>query len=118
MAKALRDKVRIGLTAFLGTVSVLAGIGFLVKLYEFWVSLEDKDIVGFAIAPLANYFLVAGGFLALLIWAFLSGQFSDTEKAKTDLLEEQERMDAEDPQLHPEVRDEASSEVHPGAQPA
>ena len=99
--KAPKNKVQFFLVAFLGLASLLAGCGFLYKLFEFFLSIDDPDILGFAIAPLANYFLVAGGFFALLIWAFLSGQFSDIERAKHDLLKDQEQMDAEDPHLAP-----------------
>lgn len=95
------SKFKIALVVFFGAASLFAGLGFLVKLYEFFVSLEDKSILGFAIAPLANYCLAAGGFLALLIWAFLSGQFSNIEQAKFDLLEDQERFDREDPHVNP-----------------
>ncbi|KAA3604942.1 MAG: cbb3-type cytochrome oxidase assembly protein CcoS [Planctomycetota bacterium] len=104
----VNDRFRIGLTIFFGTVSILAGGGFLYKLYEFFMSIDDKNIIGFAIAPLVNYVLVAGGFLALLVWAFLSGQFSDIEKPKIDLLIDQEKYDREDPHLHPELGSQGS----------
>lgn len=99
MGRPVADRARRGLTVFLAVVTVLAGAGFLVKLFEFFTSIEDASILGFAIAPLANYACVSGGFLALLLWAFLSGQFSDTERTKIEFLEEQERMDREDPWL-------------------
>lgn len=102
VGRTLRNRLRTGLVIFFGAAALFAGFGFLVKLYEFFTSLEDPDILGFAVAPLVNYALVAGGFLALLVWAFLSGQFSHVEQTKHDLLEDQERYDREDRHLHPE----------------
>ncbi len=90
-------RLRTSLTIFFAVVSAGAGLGFLVKLAEFLLSLDDPDILGFAVAPLANYFCVAGGFLALLIWAFLSGHFSNIEQPKHDLLRDQELLDEADP---------------------
>lgn len=92
-------RFRVGLTIFLGGASILGGGFFILKLVEFINSLEDKSILGFAVEPLVNYSLVAAGFFALLIWAFLSGQFSHVEETKVDFLEEQERYDREDPHL-------------------
>lgn len=97
----MKQKLRFALVIFFGAASLFAGIGFLVKLIEFLASVDDPDILGFAVAPLVNYFLVAGGFFSLLVWAFLAGQFSNIEKTKYELLEDQERFDREDPHLHP-----------------
>ncbi|MFQ5748966.1 MAG: hypothetical protein ACE5H3_05845 [Planctomycetota bacterium] len=97
----MKNPVRTAAIVFFTGASLFAGVGFLVKLYEFLVSIDDASIIGFAIAPLVNYALVACGFLALLVWAFLGGQFSDVEKTKYDFLEDQERFDREDPHLHP-----------------
>lgn len=94
-------RFRVGLTIFLGAASVLGGGFFILKLVEFINSLEDKSILGFAIAPLVNYSLVAAGFFALLIWAFLAGQFSHVEETKADFLADQERYDKEDSHLQP-----------------
>ena len=95
----MKKKLQLALVWFFGGASLFAGLGFLYKLYEFFISLDDKSILGFAIAPLANYALAAGGFLCLLVWAFLSGQFSNIEQAKFDLLADQERFDREDAHL-------------------
>ncbi|TAH39652.1 MAG: hypothetical protein EYC70_02360 [Planctomycetota bacterium] len=96
MERPLNDRVRFWLTTLLGIVTVCAGGAFIYKVVEFITSLEDLNILGFAVAPLANYFCVAGGFFSLLIWAFLSGQFSDPEQAKLDFLADQERYDREE----------------------
>ena len=46
------NRVQIALVAFLGIASLLAGCGFLYKLFELFMSIDDPDILGFALAPL------------------------------------------------------------------
>jgi hypothetical protein len=53
-------------------------------------------MLGFALLPMSNYLLVAAGFRMLLIWAFLKGEFKDIERAKYELLEDNERYEEMD----------------------
>lgn len=79
---------------FVGTFSLLiilvAGCGFIFKLFEFARSIDPNEHVLFAVMPITTYLIVASGFMCLFIWAFLSGKFADLEAAKYDMLEQEE----------------------------
>jgi len=79
---------------FLVMTIVLAGLGFLLKLIEFISSWMQSDGTDFAIAPVAAYLAMAGGFICLFIWAWRKGQFRDIEAPKYRMLELQEEIDA------------------------
>jgi hypothetical protein len=68
----------------------LAGVAFTYKLAEFIFTLQSDDVKGFADVPVTVYFVVAGGWLCLLVWCFKSGKFSDMERAKFEMLEQEE----------------------------
>ena len=63
-----------------------AAVAFGIKLFEFFSDFLDKGGIGFAGSHLLTYVLVAGGFLLLLLFALLSGHFSDIEQPKFDLI--------------------------------
>ena len=63
-----------------------AGVAFCYKMAEFLFTLGAEEVQGFADVPVTVYFAVAAGWLALLVWCFLSGKFSDVEDAKSDIL--------------------------------
>jgi hypothetical protein len=69
------------------TIIAMAGAGFVFKLYEFVQSLDDSAAMGFAIVPLASYFLTGAGFLMLLIWSATRGAFQDVEAPKYRMME-------------------------------
>ena len=74
-----------------------AGCMFLNKLFQFWSTNLKGDLAGFGGKPIVVYLLVAAGFLFLLAWAFLTGQFRDVEGPKYDLFDkynEQVRAEA------------------------
>ncbi len=74
-----------------------AGTLFFYKLYTFLATIKNDEMAGFAFDPLVVYGFVALGFLCLLAWAYLSGQFRDVEGPKYDMLERwdwQEKHDA------------------------
>jgi hypothetical protein len=75
------------------------GLAFMTKLYRFIGTLYEggPDALGFALVPVMNYLTVAAGFVMLLVWAFLNGQFVDIERAKYEMLENEARYDREDP---------------------
>ena len=74
-------------------VILVASLGFVSKLYEFFHDLTNEEGLRFAGAHLLTYVLVAGGFFMLLGYAFLRGHFADIEQPKYDLLEQEERRD-------------------------
>jgi hypothetical protein len=72
---------------------VAAAAAFGWKIYEFAHDLVATEGLRFAGAHLLTYVLVAGGFFMLLLFCFLRGHFSDIEKPKHDLLEQERRYD-------------------------
>src|SRR5687767_5589926 len=73
--------------------TIAAGIGFAYKVAEFIFTLSSEEARGFADVPITVYFFVAAGWFALLAWAFLSGQMTDVERAKHDLLAQEEEYE-------------------------
>jgi nitrogen fixation-related uncharacterized protein len=61
-------------------------------------TIKKDELAGFAFDPIMVYAFVAIGFLCMLAWAYLTGQFRDIERPKYELFErfdEQERQEAE-----------------------
>ena len=74
-----------------------AGCMFVYKLTAFLKTIKRDELAGFAFDPIIIYGLVAMGFLFLLAWAYLTGQFRDVERPKYELFErfeEQERAES------------------------
>lgn len=90
-----RDMLRWLLWIFAFVIVAAAG-AFGWKIYEFAHDLTDNDGLRFAGAHLLTYCLVAGGFFSLLIYGFLSGHYTDIEKPKYDLLDQERRHDLRD----------------------
>jgi len=74
----------------------VAGCMFIYKLFSFLTTIKRDELAGFAFDPILIYAFVAMGFLLLMAWAYLTGQFRDLERPKLDMLrrfEEQERQE-------------------------
>jgi hypothetical protein len=72
-----------------------AGTAFCYKIAEFLFTLNSEEVKGFADVPVTVYFAVAAGWLALLVWSFLTGKLTEVEETKCDLIrmeEEYERL--------------------------
>lgn len=85
-----------GIHGFFIIACTFGGGMFLYKLFKFFETIKADELAGFANDPIMIYFWVAFGFLFLLAWAYMSGQFRDVEKPKFDMLrrfEEQERAE-------------------------
>jgi len=85
-----------GIHGFFMIACTLGGGMFLYKLFKFFETIKKDELAGFANDPIMIYFWVTFGFLFLLTWAYLSGQFRDVEQPKYDMLrrfEEQERAE-------------------------
>jgi len=80
-----------------------AGCMFCYKLFAFLTTIKRDELAGFAFDPIMIYAFVAMGFLCLLAWAFLSGQFRDIEGPKYEMFE---RFEAQE-------RAERNAEAHP-----
>lgn len=91
------SRVRSGVHVFFVAAITIAGCMFFYKLFSFLKTNKKDELAGFAFDPIIVYALVATGFLFLLAWAYLSGQFRDIESPKWDMLErfdEQEGAEA------------------------
>ncbi|MFS8065998.1 MAG: hypothetical protein ACMG6S_06470, partial [Byssovorax sp.] len=55
----------------------LSGIAFIYKIAEFIFTLGGDEVPGFADVPVAVYFVVAAGWLCLLVWCYVTRQFVD-----------------------------------------
>ena len=66
---------------------LMAGVAFSYKVAEFIFTLGSDEVQGFADVPVTVYFIVAGGWMCLLVWCFVTGKFSDMERAKYDMLD-------------------------------
>ena len=70
-----------------------AGGMFINKLFAFLKTIRKDELAGFAFDPLIIYGFVAMGFLILLAWAFLTGQFRNIEQPKYDMLAQFDRQE-------------------------
>ena len=77
-------------------ILVPCAFGFIDKFVQF-VRVAGTDTDGsFALIPMANYVLVALGFLCLLMWAITNGMFRDIEAPKYNMLEREERLNRQE----------------------
>ena len=65
----------------------LSGIAFVYKIAEFIFTLGGDEVKGFADVPVTVYFVVAAGWLCLLVWSYVTRQFVDVERSKYEMLE-------------------------------
>ena len=98
-----REASRRPVLVFFVLAVTAAGGMFCFKLFSFMRTIKRDELIGFAFDPIMIYAFVAMGFLCLLAWAFLTGQFRDVEGPKYEMLE---RFDAQERAegLPPEVR--------------
>ena len=91
-----RFTTRHGVLCFFVLAVTAAGGMFVFKLFSFMKTIKRDELAGFAFDPIVVYAFVTMGFLCLLAWAFLTGQFRDLERTKYEMLErfdEQERAE-------------------------
>ena len=97
MTEAPRDRVFTPLHVFFVLFVLGAGSLFVYKLFAFLSTIRRDELAGFAFDPIVVYGFVALGFLFLLVWAYMTGQFRDIERPKHEMMErfeEQEQHDA------------------------
>ena len=73
-----------------------AGGMFCYKLFAFLSTIRKDELAGFAFDPIITYGFVAFGFLLLLAWAYMTGQFKNIERPKHDMLERFEHQEEHD----------------------
>ena len=72
---------------------ILSGIAFAYKVAEFMFTMSNDDFAGAFDVPIIVYFIVAAGWLALLVWCFMTGKFGEMERAKFDMLAQEEEYE-------------------------
>jgi hypothetical protein len=72
---------------------ILAGIAFAYKIAAFIFTLSSPDFRGTFDVSITVYFFVSAGWLCVLVWAFLTGKFKQMERAKYDLLKQEEEYE-------------------------
>lgn len=88
---------------FAVVVLVPSMLGFANKFREF-ILLFRGDVDGvFAISPIMNYLLASLGFFFLFCWAIAHGMFSDLERPKYTMLENERRLDEEEAEAEEEA---------------
>lgn len=85
---------RVWVLGFFVVAVTAAGLQFVRKLFAFLSTIRKDELAGFAFDPVLIYAVVTAGFLCLLVWAFLTGQFRDVEKPKYEMLERFEEQEA------------------------
>ena len=72
-------------------------LGFVMKFMEL-INLTQGDADGgFAITPVVNYLFASAGFFFILLWAAINGMFTDLEKPKYTMLENEQQLDRQTP---------------------
>ena len=73
-----------------------AGCMFTYKLFMFMKTIKKDELAGFAFDPLIIYAFVAMGFIFLLAWAYMTGQFRDIESPKFEMLEKFDELEKQE----------------------
>ena len=69
---------------------LIGGLAFAYKMAEFIHTLSSPDFAGTFDVGITVYFVVAGGWLCLLVWCLLTGQWKKMESGKYDLIADEE----------------------------
>jgi hypothetical protein len=77
-------------------ITIGAGFFFGIKFYELVRVAAYEPDGAFAVTPIVNYLLAGLGFLCMLGWAAYNGMFHDIERPKITMLENEERLDAQE----------------------
>jgi hypothetical protein len=86
-----REKRLLWVTMIVGLA--FGGVTFAYKIVEFLFTLSAPEARGFAEVPVTVYFFVAGGWLFLLLWCWLTGKFQNVEQTKIDMLAQEEEYE-------------------------
>jgi nitrogen fixation-related uncharacterized protein len=89
------SELRVVVTSILAVVILGFSLyGFGSKFVEFLELARGDEEGAFAITPVVNYLLASLGFICLFMWAVFHGMFSDIERPKHTMLENEEKLDA------------------------
>ena len=68
-------------------VMVFAGGAFVVKMFEFAMTMAGDEMVGFGAVAVTTYLIGMLPLLLIMLWAVTTGRFSDVEGPKRRMLE-------------------------------
>ena len=71
----------------------LGGVAFAYKLAGFVFALTSQDFRGTFDVGIIVYLFISAGWLCLLLWCFLTGKFKQMERAKYDMLRQEEEYE-------------------------
>lgn len=77
----------------IGVGVLLAGAAFAYKIAGFIHVLTSRDFRGTFEVGITVYFAVSTGWLCLLAWCFATGRFARMERAKYDMLKQEEEYE-------------------------
>ena len=80
----LRTMVVIG---FAVAVLVISGLGFIIKMTEFSMTIVNADVEGFGVVAIGIYLLGMVPMVFLNLWAVFTGKFRDIERPKYRIFE-------------------------------
>lgn len=80
----LRSMVVIG---FAVAVLVISGLGFVIKMTEFSMTIVNADVEGFGVVAIGIYLLGMVPMVFLNLWAVFTGKFRDIERPKYRIFE-------------------------------
>ena len=72
---------------------LLSGVAFVYKIATFVWTLSSADFRGTFDVGITVYFVVSAGWLCVLAWAFLTGKFKQMERAKLEMLRQEEEYE-------------------------
>ncbi len=81
-AGRMEQRERVLLWAVMVAGVGLSGIAFVYKIAEFIFTVGSNEVKGFADVPVTVYFVVAAGWLCLLVWCHVTRQFVDVERSE------------------------------------
>jgi nitrogen fixation-related uncharacterized protein len=68
-------------------VCIFAGLGFTYKMSEFAMTIVKNEVEGFGAIAVMTYLIGTVPLVFLMLWAVMTGRFSDLEATKQRLFE-------------------------------
>ena len=80
-------------TGFAVAVLVISGLGFIIKMTEFSMTIVNADVEGFGVVAIGIYLLGMVPMVLLNLWAVFTGKFRDIERPKYRIFELEREID-------------------------
>jgi hypothetical protein len=72
---------------------ILSALAFAYKIATFIWTLSSPEFRGTFDVGITVYFVMSGGWLCVLVWAFLTGRFKEMEKTKLEMIRQEEEYE-------------------------